>query len=85
METSPVESEIDIVKLCDFGLSQELDCFGKFKVQVKSGTMGYMAPELQINNHVDSAIDMWSFGILLYELAVAYKPTAVKKYKYGDE
>lgn len=27
---------------------------------------------------------MWSFGILLYELSVAYKPTAVKNYKYSD-
>jgi serine/threonine protein kinase len=30
---------------------------------------------------------MWSFGILLYELAVAYKPTAIKNYRYspGDD
>jgi serine/threonine protein kinase len=26
---------------------------------------------------------MWSFGILLYELAVAYKPTAIKNYRYS--
>jgi hypothetical protein len=26
---------------------------------------------------------MWAFGIILYEMCVAYKPTQVKKYKYG--
>jgi serine/threonine protein kinase len=27
---------------------------------------------------------MWSFGISLYQMAVAYLPTAIKKYKYGS-
>jgi len=27
---------------------------------------------------------MWAFGVILYELCTAYKPTAVKKYKYGS-
>ncbi len=26
---------------------------------------------------------MWSFGVCLYQMAVAYKPTAMKNYKYG--
>ena len=26
---------------------------------------------------------MWSFGILLYELSVAYKPTSIKNYRYS--
>jgi len=27
---------------------------------------------------------MWAFGIMLYEMATAYKPTDVKNYKYGS-
>jgi serine/threonine protein kinase len=27
---------------------------------------------------------MWSFGVVLYELSTAYKPTAVKNYRYGE-
>ncbi len=27
---------------------------------------------------------MWSFGIVLYEMAVAYKPTKVQNYRYGS-
>jgi serine/threonine protein kinase len=26
---------------------------------------------------------MWSFGASLYQMAVAYLPTAIKSYKYG--
>ena len=47
------------------------------------GTMGYMAPELG-KGPVDQSIDMFSFGVVLYELSTAYKPTAVRNYKYGS-
>jgi len=42
-----------------------------------------MAPELG-KGPVDQSVDMFSFGVVLYEVATAYKPTAVKKYKYGS-
>jgi serine/threonine protein kinase len=49
----------------------------------RSGTAGYMAPELKGSQiKITPAIDMWAFGIILYELAVAYKPTQIKQYKY---
>jgi serine/threonine protein kinase len=42
----------------------------------RSGTAAYMAPEVKGKNIlVGPEIDLWAFGILLYELAVAYKPT----------
>jgi len=43
-----------------------------------------MAPEVKENSFVDTSIDMWSFGITLYQLATAYFPTAIKKYAYGS-
>jgi hypothetical protein len=27
---------------------------------------------------------MWAFGIVLYEMATAYKPTAIMDYKYSQ-
>jgi serine/threonine protein kinase len=45
----------------------------KFRV----GTSGYQAPEVISETTVTQAIDMWSYGIILYELAVAYKPTGL--------
>ena len=51
----------------------------------RSGTVGYIAPEIQGKDIlIGPEIDMWSFGIVLYEMAVAYKPTQVKKYQYGS-
>lgn len=34
--------------------------------------------------YIDQSVDMWSFGISLYQMAVAYLPTAIKHYKYGS-
>ena len=82
-QSAEVSEEYDIAKLCDFGLSGKLNpSDGKIAMQ-RVGTSGYMAPELG-KGPVDSSIDMFSFGVVLYEMATAYKPTAVKSYKYGS-
>ena len=50
-----------------------------------SGTKQYMPPELVADNsRVGPEIDMWSFGVILYQMCVGYLPTAVKGYKYGS-
>ena len=82
-QSSDVEEEYAIAKICDFGLSRKMDGNGQLSMP-KVGTMGYMAPEIGKGLLVDSSIDMWAFGVLLYELSTAYKPTAVKNYKYGS-
>lgn len=41
----------------------------------RSGTSGYIAPEIKTDGTiVGPEIDMWAFGIILYEMATAYKP-----------
>ena len=61
--------------LCDFGLSQKIDSdLGGFHMKELTGTGGYFAPECGKDTVVTSAIDLWSFGICLYEMAVGYKP-----------
>ena len=82
-QSSEVVEEYPVAKICDFGLSKKHDANGQLSMP-KVGTIGYMAPEIGKGVLVDSSIDMWSFGIVLYELAAAYKPTAVKNYKYGS-
>jgi serine/threonine protein kinase len=58
--------------------------FDKTIMKDLSGTRHYMAPELKGQNLlVGREIDMWSFGILLYQMCVGYLPTQVKNYKYG--
>jgi serine/threonine protein kinase len=47
----------------------------------RSGTHGYIAPEIhkQKNIIIGPEIDIWGFGIILYELSVGYKPQQVPK------
>lgn len=72
-------SEDNQINLIDFGLCNRVDpeknnAFMKIKV----GTHGYQAPEVLNDSYVTTAIDMWAYGILLYELAVSYKPLFIK-------
>ena len=54
-------------------------------MKLRSGTAGYMAPEIKTDDiRVGPEIDIWSFGVVLYQMAVAYKPTQVRNYKYGS-
>lgn len=77
------------VKICDFGISQIVrpdlhDGHQKALMKVKSGSLGYMAPEIKNDNElVGPEIDMWAFGVLLYEFCTSYKPTQVRKFSYG--
>jgi serine/threonine protein kinase len=77
--------KIPVVKLCDFGLSRILDQkTGKFLMTIPVGSASYMAPEIKSNSYVNEKIDMWALGIVLYKMSVAYKPTQIIGYKYGD-
>ena len=42
------------------------------------GTQDYQAPEMASATYVSPAIDMWAYGIMLYEMAVGYKPKKIK-------
>ena len=76
-----------MAKLCDFGLSHimKIELQGKALMVQKCGTGGYIAPEIgQINTLVGPEIDMWSFGVMLYEMCTAYKPTKLANFRYGQ-
>jgi serine/threonine protein kinase len=79
-----------VMKLCDFGIAQIIqpELFNgekKALMKERSGTAHYIAPEVSSSMvPVGPEIDMWAFGIVLYEMCVAYKPTQVKNYRYGQ-
>jgi serine/threonine protein kinase len=78
--------EFPIVKLCDFGLSHVIkpEYNGKALMVEKCGTGGYIAPEIGAKNTlVGPEIDMWSLGVMMYEMCTAYKPTKICNYRYG--
>lgn len=73
-----------MVKLCDFGLSHFIGAEGRALMTERCGTGGYIAPEVKPRDSlVGPEIDMWAFGVMLYEMCTAYKPTKLCNYRYG--
>ena len=64
-------NEKNIIKLCDFGWSVQLN---NNKRTTFCGTVEYMAPEIIKKQEYDESIDVWSLGVLLYELIHSYSP-----------
>ncbi len=60
------------VKVVDFGIARVLEA-SKTQTGTLIGTFSYMAPELFHGERATERSDIWSFGVLLYEL-LAYKP-----------
>ena len=67
--------EKNILKLCDFGWAVKLN---NDKRTTFCGTVEYMAPEMIKKQKYDETIDIWSLGILLYELVHSYSPFCSK-------
>lgn len=53
------------IKICDFGWSAQTLAE---KRTTYCGTYEYMSPEMLNKEPHDSSVDIWSLGILLYEL-----------------
>ena len=66
------EENRPIVKLIDFGLAQYI-CRGQ-KMRGKIGTTMFMAPEILLKQPYDEKIDLWSTGIILYNMITGCEP-----------
>ncbi|GAX79537.1 hypothetical protein CEUSTIGMA_g6978.t1 [Chlamydomonas eustigma] len=61
------------VKLCDFGFARAMSCNTMVLTSIK-GTPLYMAPELVQEQPYNHTVDLWSLGVILYELHVGQPP-----------
>lgn len=60
------------IKLCDFGLSKITN--GLTRVNTICGSPLYMAPEILNQKEYNNTIDIWSLGIIVYEMLYGYHP-----------
>jgi serine/threonine protein kinase len=63
----------DIVKVTDFGTAKILQ-YGAAKQTAVMGTPGYMSPEQIKGKPVDGRADIFSLGVMLYEMTTGQKP-----------
>ena len=61
------------VKVVDFGIARVLET-SKTQTGTLIGTFAYMSPEQYHGEHADERSDIWSFGVLLYELLCYRRP-----------
>jgi eukaryotic-like serine/threonine-protein kinase len=66
-------SKDGVVKVVDFGIARVVKT-SKTQTGMLIGTFAYMAPEQYHGEHADERSDLWSFGVLLYELVSYQRP-----------
>jgi eukaryotic-like serine/threonine-protein kinase len=62
------------VKVTDFGLAKLRGSIKLTKTRSTVGTLAYMAPEQIQGGHVDARADIFSFGVVLYEMITGRLP-----------
>ena len=64
-----------LVKIADFGFSKFVDDPNiRHKMTTKIGTPLYMAPEVFADDEYSSKCDVWSCGVMLYQMIFGYTP-----------
>lgn len=62
------------VVVMDFGLARSLHSDGGTKTGILMGTVDYMSPEQARGEHVDARSDVYTVGLILYELVTGVLP-----------
>jgi serine/threonine-protein kinase len=62
------------VKLLDFGIASALHAGSRGQTRTVVGTYEYMAPECLAGQRADQRSDIWSLGVLSYEMLTARLP-----------
>jgi tetratricopeptide (TPR) repeat protein/predicted Ser/Thr protein kinase len=67
-------TDIGVVKIVDFGLAKLAGQTKLTKANTTLGTTAYMSPEQTRGEEVDHRTDIWSYGVVLYEMLTGELP-----------
>ena len=62
------------VKLMDFGLAHVSGASRLTRVETRMGTVAYMSPEQSLGEEVGPSSDLWSLGVVIYEMVTGELP-----------
>ncbi len=62
------------IKLMDFGISKAQDSQNEEALEITMGTVQYVSPEQAEGKPLDHLSDIYSFGVMLYEMATGVLP-----------
>ena len=72
-----IKNNKPFIKLIDFGLAHEIKKGEKMKGII--GTNKYMAPEILKRLDYTEKVDMWSIGVILFNMVTGYEPFCSKE------
>jgi serine/threonine-protein kinase len=86
---SKLRDGADLVKVVDFGIAKilggDVQGPGLTRTGMMVGTMGYMAPEQLLGQQIDGRADLYSAGVILWELLTGRKLFAAKSEQEAGE
>ncbi len=62
------------VKIMDFGLAKQSGAETRSMTMAGAGTLAYMSPEQVRGDNVDPKSDIWSLGVLMYQMITGTRP-----------
>ena len=72
--TNLMIKSLEFVKIMDFGLAKRRDGVNLTKEGHLVGTIAYMSPEQANRDPVDHRSDLWSLGVVFYEMLTGDRP-----------
>ena len=75
-----INEQLGLIKISDFGVASTLeDMRKKSSVGVFIGKPAYICPELVLNERIDFTVDLYSLGVIIYQLLTGICPNRIPK------